>query len=821
MQKKSSLVFLKILIGTLLVFTMTVIFCVIFFSVYASTSPLFDISEFSYLARAQDKTTRLYYIESSDDSTEVAVELEDEALFGSQNREWVSYETLPSDLKNAFIAIEDHRFFEHSGVDLRRTVGAISGFLTGKSSYGGSTITQQLIKNVTGDSSYSVSRKIREIVKAKKLEKTLSKEEILELYLNTIYLSRGAYGVGAAAETYFDKEVGELTLTECAALAGIPQSPARWDPISNPKNNKSRRQTVLYRMRELGLIDDEAFKSATESELILSNGHTEGNGNGKIYSWYTESVIDEAISLLLEHKIASSTQMAKKLLYTGGLSIITAQNPKMQGYVEQYFENEGNFYSADTLIHPECSMVVICPKTGNILALAGATGKKEANRILNFATATYRSPGSSIKPLSVYAPAIDNGIITYGSVIDDTPVKFVSNGVGGMRGWPQNYPQGYRGLTTVRDAINRSVNTVAVKTLEAVGSENSFNLLYNKMGMTSLVSKSDKNGTVYTDIAPSPLALGQLTKGVTVAKMTAGYTSLANGGVFNSGRTVLKIFDNEGKLIVDNRSKGERIFSEQSACIMTKLLEGVTANGTASAMTLKNTVACAGKTGTTTSDQDRWFIGYTPDLIAGVWFGYATPKSLDGYPSLPSPALKTFDNVMKKINTKEYLGRTPEKNFTDANGVVTAKYCRDSGKLITSACLCDPRGSRVETGYFTKDTLPNEYCDTHVMVKYDYAHGGIAGAGCPDENCRYVGLLNVKRSFPYPVIIGDAQYTYQTLENGVPPCLDASKPYFYFNSGGANSGLSAATFPFNRYCSCNIPKPPEEDFEDGEIPNEE
>lgn len=821
MQQKSRSLFLKILIGALLVLALTVIFCVIFFTVYASTSPLFDISEFSYLARAQDKTTRLYYIESTDGVSEVAAELEDEALFGSQNREWVSYESLPDDLKNAFVAIEDHRFFEHRGVDLKRTVGAISGFLTGKSSYGGSTITQQLIKNVTGDSSYSVSRKIREIIKAKKLEKTLSKDEILELYLNTIYLSRGAYGVGAAAEAYFNKEVNELTLTECAALAAIPQSPSKWDPISNPKNNQSRRQTVLYRMRELGFIDENEFSEAADIELILSNEHTQNGKNGKIYSWYTESVIDEAISLLLEHKIATSTQMAKKLLYTGGLSIITAQNPKMQGYVEQYFENEGNFYSADTLIHPECSMVVICPKTGNILALAGATGKKEANRILNFATATYRSPGSSIKPLSTYTPAIDKGLITYGSVIDDTPVKFVSNGVGGMRGWPQNYPQGYRGLTTVRDAINRSVNTVAVKTLEAVGAESSYKLLHDKMGMTSLVSESDKNGSVYTDIAPSPLALGQFTRGVTVAKMTAGYTALANGGIFNSGRTVLKIFDGEGKLLIDNRSKGERLFSEQSASIMTRLLEGVTSSGTASAMTLKNTVACAGKTGTTTSDQDRWFIGYTPDLIAGVWFGYATPKSLDGYPTLPSPALKTFDNVMNKINTQEYLGYTPEKKFTDANGIVTAKYCRDSGKLVTSACLCDPRGSRVETGYFTKETVPTEYCSTHVMVKYDFVHGGIAGTSCHDENCRYMGLLNVKRSFPYPVIIGDAQYTYQALESGVPPCLDASKPYFYFNSGGAIAGYSAVSFPFNRYCSCNMPKPPEEDYEDGELPSEE
>ena len=816
MQKKSNCRIAKLLIGSTLALLLALVLCLLTFTVYVSFSPTFKIDDISRLAKAQDRTTKLYYTSLTEDNVTVAHELDGESLYSSENREWVRYENIPQNLINAFVAIEDHRFFEHDGIDLKRTTGAIIGFITSKSGYGGSTITQQLIKNVTGDSSYSVSRKIKEIVKAKKLDGALSKEEILELYLNTIYLSHGCYGIGTASELYFGKELGKLTLNECAALACIPQSPTKWDPINNPDNNAARRKTVLYRMHELGFIDENELDQAIDEKLILTNESTHNTENGKIYSWYTESVINEAINLLIQNKIAANEQTAKKLLYTGGLSIITAQNPKMQAALEKYFENESNFYSSGDLIHPECSMVVICPKTGNILALAGATGKKTANRTLNYATATYRSPGSSIKPLSVYAPAIDSGLITYGSVIDDTPVKFVSNGIGGLRGWPQNFPQGYRGLTTVRDAVNRSVNTVAVKVLNMVGAENAFDLLHDKMEMTGLVSSKNKNGTLYTDIAPSPLALGQLTKGVTVAQITAGYTALANGGVYHSGKTVLQIFDSDGKLIVDNRTQGKQLFSEQSAAIMTHLLEGVTNSGTASAMTLKNTVACAGKTGTTTNDQDRWFIGYTPDLIAGVWFGYASPKGLENYPTSPSPALKTFDNVMKIINTEQYLGTKPSKNFPQTEGIVTAKYCRDSGKLVTSACLCDPRGSRIETGYFTKDTLPSEYCDTHVMVKYDILHGGIAGQECPDENCRYVGLINVRRSFPYPVVIADAQYTYQTLESGVPPCLDASKPYFYFNSGGANSGLSAVSFPFNRYCSCNMPKPPEEDFEDGE-----
>ena len=235
----------------------------------------------------------------------------------------------------------------------------------------------------------------------------------------------------------------------------------------------------------------------------------------------------------------------------------------MQKKLEAYFENESNFYTSGTLIHPECSMVVMDPKTGRILALAGGTGKKTANRTLNYATQTHRSPGSSIKPLSVYAPAIDKGYITYGSVIDDTPVKFVPNGYGGMRGWPQNYPSGYRGLTTVRDAICRSVNTVAVKILQKNGPENAFSLLYDQMNMKSLVRSSGKNGYTYTDIAESPLALGQLTRGVTVKEITAGYTALANNGCFSNGKTVLKILDAEGKVIVDNEETPTQIFSAQ------------------------------------------------------------------------------------------------------------------------------------------------------------------------------------------------------------------------------------------------------------------
>lgn len=814
MLKKIGVGIFRTLVTLVLIGLTVAAICAATFTVYASKSKEMNIDGFCALAKAQDRTTKLYYTDRTSNDSSKIYELTDQALYSEQNREWIKYENIPKDLINAFVAIEDHRFWEHSGIDIKRTTGAIVGFISGKTSYGGSTIDQQLIKNITGENEHSVSRKVAEIVKAYKLDRALSKEEILELYLNTIYLAQNSYGIGAASQTYFSKEPYELTLAECATLACIPQSPTKWDPLRHPENNKSRRITVLDRMLALEMISRKEYETAVNEDVKTELDLTRKSENeNNIYSWYTESVIDECVDLLLTKGIASNTQTAKKLLYTGGLSVITAQDPAMQKAVEQYFSNEANFYMPDLLIHPECSMVIMDPKTGNILALAGATGSKKANRTLNYATATKRSPGSSIKPISVYAPAIDMGFITYGSVIDDTPCKFVSDGSGGMRGWPQNYPQGYRGLTTVRDAIARSVNTVAVKVLHSITPQYSFDLLSKTFGINSLVSSDDRNGSTYTDIADSPLALGQLTRGVSVKDMTAPYTALANGGVFNKGKTVLKILSGDGSVLIDNESKGVQVFTEQTATIMTKLLMGVTNSGTASKMQLKNKIECAGKTGTTTSDCDRWFIGYTPDLLAGVWFGYATPKSLDGYPHAPSPALKTFDNVIGMLSSKEYLGHAPIKHFKEAPGIVTAKYCRDSGKLVSSACLCDPRGSRVETGYFTKDTVPHGYCSTHTLVLYDTVNKGVACQNCKKENCRYVGLLKVDRSFSYDTVIQDAQYTCTSLTD-FPPCLDSSKPYFY-HALGFSGGRSAVALPFNRCCSgCYLEKETESDYED-------
>ena len=495
----------------------------------------------------------------------------------------------------------------------------------------------------------------------------------------------------------------------------------------------------------------------------------------------------------------------------------------MQRIAEEYFADQRNFPAVDgSLIQPECSAVVIDPKSGKVLALVGGRGEKTDNRILNYATGTKRSPGSSIKPLSVYAPAIDAKKITYGTVIDDTPYKFLPLSGGGFRAWPQNSPRGYRGLTTVRDAVTRSVNTVSVKVLNMMDKQEIFTLLHDRLGMSGLIAEREIGGRNYTDIADSPLAHGQLTAGVSVKEITGAYTAIAGGGVYHKPKTVLKIYDGEGRLLIDNEDEGERIFSEETAAITTKLLQGVTKSGTASSITLKKVTECAGKTGTTGDNCDKWFIGYTPDLLCGVWFGYATPKSLSAFSSGQGPAVKVWDKLMGQLVTEEVLGHSVTKKFPENPNLVTATYCRDSGKRVCAACLADPRGSRVETGYFTKDTVPKEFCDCHVLVRYDAVNHGVSGEDCPHANCRTVGMIRVKREFPMEVTVADAQYVYRPLL-GHSPCLDSTEPFFLTTlPKGKHPGRSGVGSPFNRFCyhcyfDARNPKPPEND----EVPNDD
>lgn len=669
------------------------------FAVYVNNYIEVDVSEIKMLSTNQDMTTRVYYMNYSDRSNRIGtpVEIENQQLFSSENRTWVSYNDIPSYLIEAFVSIEDERFWTHKGVDWKRTLGATFYFAIGKSSYGGSTITQQLIKNVTGDDDVTIQRKVKEIMTALELEKELDKTEILEMYLNTIYLSEHCYGIQAAANAYFGKDVSELNLTECAALAAIPKYPYKYDPYVNPDNNKDRREDVLWKMHQLGKLTDEEYETALNTELVISD-NVRTSATSATTSWYTDAVIEDTIDLLMEHAGVTET-VASQMVYTGGLHIYTVMDPFVQDTLESYFENQENFPRVNQGVQPEASMVVIDPDTGDILGLVGGRGEKTSSRILNYATQTKRSPGSSIKPVAVYGPALEYGVINYCSMINDSPVK---------GNWPVNYPAGYRGPTPIYDAVARSVNTVSVRTLQKLGLETSYDFVHNKLGMSSVIGEyTTKSGQVLTDINLSALGLGGMNYGVTVRELTSAYQVFANKGVYTGNRTVIKILDSNGNVIVDNSGKADIVMSEQNSYIMTKILQGVISYGTGSKMNVDAYVNVAGKTGTTSDDCDRWFMGYTPHYIGGVWFGYAMPMSLNGFSETRAPSLAIWDDIMAKLHQPMIDAGTIE-NFDEVDGVIRASICSKSGKLAGKSC-----DEGVRNGYFVSGNMPGSYCTEH------------------------------------------------------------------------------------------------------------
>ncbi|NLY68243.1 MAG: hypothetical protein GX067_00395 [Clostridiales bacterium] len=798
-----------------------------------------DIDDFELIFRTdQSLTTTMYYMDWEDRTNRIGrmVQIEDIKLYSSQNRVYASYSDMPKYLIDAFIAIEDKRFESHHGVDWLTTMKATvsyftGGKLTGGYTGGGSTITQQLIKNVTKYDDVTIQRKITEIIRALKLEKAYTKQQILEMYLNTISLARGCYGVAAAADTYFNKDVKDLTLIECAAIAAITQNPSKWDPISYPENNQLRRDLILREMYNQGKITLSEFQSAYKKKLVLYSGSKDNGAGGetaeeggsttirRIYNWYEDAAISEARDLLMKH-YGYSSDLASMLVYTGGLKIVLAMDPEIQRIIEEYYVNDENFPAADnSVIQPKSSFIVIHPETGDVLGLAGDRGPKTSNRILNYATQTQRPPGSTIKPISVYAPALEYGHITFGSPIDDSPATFGNETVGPdgriiysrPDGYPNNYDKSYRGLTTVHFAIRHSLNTVSYKVLQKLSLSASFDFVKNKLHIDSFIdSRELAGGVVISDMDYAALALGQMNYGLTLKELTAAYSIFANNGIFNPPKLVLKIIDRDGNVIVDNTGGSEIVISEQNASIMTKMLEEVVDYGTAARMTLKNKVDVAGKTGTTSSDNDRWFVGYTPYYIAGCWFGYEMPKSLSKFSASYSPALKVWDDLMAILHERVFEEAAakgePIKTFKLADGVVTAQYCKDSGKVPTEACRADARGeSRIETGYFTVDTVPTEPCDVHKLVAYDVVSGGVATSSCPASHIKYVGMLNIYRSFPVPrIYITDAQYVYREVPIGAPLSTSPNQPFFAASlPEGTYPGTSFAGAQFNRLCTAH------------------
>ena len=656
---------------------------------------------------------------------------------GSTLYEYACMESIPRAMIDAFVAIEDKRFWQHEGVDFLRTGEAavayakkkISG--TGGKSFGASTITQQLVKNLTGDDRVSIDRKITEMFSALDLERRASKGEIMEMYLNVINLADGCRGVGAAAKHYFGKSVDRLTVGECACIAAITNNPVRYNPLTHPEWNEQRRSLILACMLEQGYIDENAYAQAMQP-LTFSD---QVRRKGKVASWYEDMVIEDVTRDLCE-KYGYSRAAASALVYGGGLRIYAAVDERVQHIVEQYF-SESDIFERDE----RAGMIVIDPQTGDILGVAGANGAKRANRVQNYATDVLLPPGSAIKPLSVFAPALERGMINWASVYDDVPLRFE-----GDKPWPRNAHFAYHGLTDVSTALADSVNTVAVQILGQVGNRQSLAFLREQLGMTSLGDG---------DVTQAGLALGQFARGVTLRELTDAYTVFYDG-YYRPARSYYRVTDAEGTLLLSNAAEPHRVLSQENAAIMTKMLEGVVQNGTAKGrVMLAERVAVAGKTGTTQRGVDRLFVGYTPAVLGGVWTGYDYPAEHEGIHA--NVSVLVWDDIMSRLYDAGIFEHTPV-GFDLPDTVRPMVYCADSGQMPTYACTCDLRGSRTRIGYFTRDNMPEHTCGTHVLVPYDTVFGGVANADCPIEVIRDAGLLQGTRSFGHEVFIKDAPY---------------------------------------------------------------
>ena len=738
--------------------------------------PVFDIEG---LKMDSNLTTFIYYQDEKEDGTKEWVEWEEERIHGTENRMWVSYEEMPEDLINAFVSIEDKRFFTHKGVDLKRTIGAILEFASGNDSYGGSTITQQLIKNVTGDKDVTMQRKIQEILRALNLESKRSKEEILENYLNTIYLSKGCYGVSAAAYEFFGKEVSDLTLVECAALASIPQNPSRFDPINHPDQNNERRDTVLNEMYYNADIEKtytiEEIRAAKEEELVLVRG-VEDTKLSKVHCWFVDTVIFDIIDDLMA-TYNYDEQTAKKMLYSGGLQIYTTIDRKLQNKVDAIYSNDKHFPSHGTGVQVQSAVTVIDQSTGNIVAIHGGRGEK-GPLDFNRATMALRQPGSSIKPLSAYSIALDKGLINYSTTLDDTPFR---------NGWPNNANRAYEGLVTVSHAVKMSKNTIAVKVVDLLGVNTVYDFMVNKFRFSTL-EESDKDY--------APLALGGMTRGVTNREMATAYAAIANNGVYNKSKTYTKVLDSAGNIVLDNTySSSEVILSEDACAIMTKLMQEVVASGTGASVTLKRKIDVAGKTGTTSDKKDLYFCGYTPYYTAAVWVGYDKPKSLSGFRSgqrSVTASIYLWDKVMTSIH-EDILKEGHLKKFSDdlTQNLVKRTYCRDSGMLLGSNCAHDPRGSRAATGYFTKSNMPTGTCNLHVLVTVCKESGFLPGPNCTETETRSLLRYNRKPGNT----ASDSDYIVNSGQVCTLPHLPTEPPEDPNNPGGGDVPPTTTTPP--------------------------
>lgn len=645
-----------------------------------------------------------------------------ETIKGKENREWVDSDKIPDTLKNAVVAIEDERFYKHHGVDWVRTIGAVKGWLLGGTQYGGSTITQQLIKNITADNDYSVKRKVNEIFRAFALEKEIDdKDRILVMYLNTIFLGYNSYGVQTAAMQYFDKDVSQLDLAESAVLAGLTNNPSIYDVYNHPEKVKERQETILAQMLDQKMISQEEYEAAVAEELNYRPYEEYQQEIKSTYSYFTDEVIKDVINDLMTEK-GYSRLVAENMVYSGGLNIYATIDTKVQNALDEVWANADNFPNTEKYGEIPQSAMVITDKQGNIVGIAGGRGEKTSSRGFSYASDARRQPGSSIKPLATYGPAMDAGIATPDTTVYDRALIQDAEG----NPWPMNdgkYPTGR--AMTVKEGMTRSLNTISAQLLKQLTPQKSYEFMTQQLGFKLVDSRTNEDGTVQSDIDLAPLALGALTDGVTVREMAGGFSTFINDGVYGGTRTYTKVTDSEGNTIMENTPNTDKGFTNvRTAYYMLDCLQNVTAHGTAYGIQLDG-VETGGKTGTTTSNTDIWFCGITPKYSGAVWVGYEHNYRLDGL--YGRNAAEIWLAVMQKVHAGD-SGLVFDSHPQDFEEVT---YCMDTGLLASGACRA---AGRAATGRFWKDKVPTETCShQNIENKYDFENMGVDNYYYDDE----------------------------------------------------------------------------------------
>ena len=618
---------------------------------------------------------------------------------------WADLEKIPVNLQNAVIAIEDERFREHEGVDWNRTISAMVNlvlnrvFNLGTNEYGGSSITQQLIKVTTQKDDHSIQRKINEILLAIELEKSeYTKDQVLEGYLNNMPLTGELVGVGIGARYYFGKEVSDLTLAECAVMASITNNPSIYDPYLHPENVRQRQKIVLAKMYELGFITQDEYLQALGQELVFKSS----SAYQSVQDYYVDQVVEDVINDLME-EYGYSYNYAENMVFYGGLNIYSAEDPRLQKAVEAIYEDESNFPQkrVNDEEDPQTAFFAV-DYTGRVVATIGGRGEKTANRVLNRSTQSVRSPGSSIKPITAYGPAIALDLVHYSSPVRDAPILLPD----GTK-WPHNYEMKTtpdNGDVLLGVALQKSLNTVSARLVQELTPRRSYEFATKTFRLSTLAENKAIGGQIFTDVDLSPLALGALTEGVTARDMAAAYAVFGSGGDYNVPYTYYSVTTGDRGEETPILEGGQKTYKEmldpQSSYVMVKLMQRVTTLGTAADLSRSwPGWQVFGKTGTSESKRDVYFTGGTAYYSAASWFGYDNNQVMistqTGY------ARSLWNKAMKALHKNLEI-----KEFTAPEGVETWRYCTATGLRATDTC------PKTEEGVYKTTNMP-EYCTAH------------------------------------------------------------------------------------------------------------